>query len=435
MDGNLGRLTPIAAPMTDTARRQGWIVAAPGLRCYHCGVGAALPTRAVNLQQARAQHGDLVDRFLPALMRSDPLADDVAHDFATLGRTQSRQLLDVVLRDGIGAAPDAPSSLRALFSQLDHVPVWVDWPAIGRGSDVLFRTGLFGGTVLGAKSLVTGYCSPGGNKPLVFSGQLEHRKRIGYRLAETCRFVADVCERGGMRRFGPGFATTVRVRIMHATVRRLIAESGKYDEQAWGVAINQHDMVGTTMLFSLAFLEGVRAFGFRFTAQEVDDFLHLWRYNGWLIGVEPELLPTNEAAAARISDLIAMTQGQPDDDARMLVRSFIESPSYAAAEDNPKAQALARRHVALGFGFTRSLLGDEMADALELPRTATRLVLPGIRKVLSRVDRVGRHLPGYDRQLARAGRRYWQQTIELGLAGRLAQFMPPAQLDGLRVPG
>lgn len=398
-------------------------------------MGAALPTRAVNLAQARERHGDLVDRFLPSLMRSDPLADRVARDFAAQGRTQSRRMLDLVLREGISAAPDAPDSLRALFEQLDHVPVWVDWDAVDRASDVLFRTGLFGGTVLGAKSLVTGYCSPGGNKPLVFSGQLEHRKRIGYRLAETCRFVADVCERGGMRRFGPGFATTVRVRIMHATVRHLLRESGQYDEAAWGVAINQHDMVGTTMLFSLAFLEGVRAFGFVFTPQEADDFLHLWRYNGWLIGVESELLPTSEASAVRLSDLIAMTQGQPDDDARMLVRSFIESPGYTVPDDDPKAQAVARRHVALGFGFTRSLLGEEMADALDLPRTPARLVMPGIRGVISRMERVGRRVPGYDRKLAAAGRRYWQQTIELGLAGRIAQFMPPARLEGLRLPG
>ena len=391
-----------------------------------------LPTRAVDLPLARERYGDLVDRFLPSLMRSDPLADAVAHDFASLGQTKSRTLLDLVLREGITAAPHAPQSVRALFEQLDHVPVWVDWSAVDRASDVLFRTGLFGGAVLGAKSLITGYCSPGGNKPLVFSGQLEHRKRIGYRLAETSRFVADVCERGGMRRNGPGFATTVRVRIMHATVRRLLAESGKYDEASWGVPINQHDMVGTTLLFSHAFLEGVRAFGFVVTPDEADDFLHLWRYNGWLIGVEPELLPTSESSADRISGLIAMTQGQPDDDARMLVRSFIESPRFTADEQDPKARALARRHVALGFGFTRALLGEEMADALHLPRTPARLVLPGIHKVLSRLERVGRRVPGYDRKLAQSGRHYWEQAIELGLAGRIAQFMPPTRLEGLR---
>lgn len=389
-----------------------------------------LPKRAVNLAEARARYGDLVDRFLPALTRSDPLADAVARDFAELGRSKGRALLDRALKEGIGAAPDAPESLRALFAQLDHVPVWVDWAALDRASDVLFRTGFIGGTVLGAKSLVTGYCSPGGNKPLVFTGQLERSARVGYRIAETCRFVVDVCERGGMRRFSPGFASTVRVRIMHATVRHLIAESGKFDESAWGVPINQHDMVATTILFSQAYLEGIRAFGFSLTPAEADDFLHLWRYNGWVIGVEPELLPSSETQALRLADLITTTQGPPDDDARMLVRSFVESP-MSVASDDPKSRAIARRQVALGYGFTRSLLGDAMADALDLPRTPTRFILPSVRRVLARMEGVGRRVPGYDTKLIQAGRRYWDTTIELALAGRIAQFMPPSELEGL----
>lgn len=405
-------------------------VVEPPLRCYPSNVSVAIPTRAVQVAQARARYGDLVDRFLPSLLRTDPLADAVAHDFAELGRTQSRALLDRALAEGIHAVADAPASLVALFEQLDHVPVWVDWAAVDRASDVLFRTGFFGGTVLGAKSLVTGYCSPGGNKPLVFTGQLERRERVGYRLAETCRFVVDVCERGGMRRFGPGFASTVRVRIMHATVRRLILESGRYDVAAWGEPINQHDMVATTLLFSQAFLEGVRMFGFAVTAAEADDFLHLWRYNGWVIGVEPELLPTNEAQATRLADLIELTQGKPDDDARALVHSFVESPLHTAAAD-PKARAMAERQVTLGYGFTRSLLGDIMADDLALPRNAARYIVPGVRKVLGRMEHVGRRVPGYDARLIRAGHQYWNRTIELGLAGRMAQFMPPAELEGL----
>jgi hypothetical protein len=37
---------------------------------------------------------------------------------------------------------------------------------------VLLRTGFLGGIVLGFRSLVAGYCSPAGNKPLAFSGRL-----------------------------------------------------------------------------------------------------------------------------------------------------------------------------------------------------------------------------------------------------------------------
>lgn len=383
----------------------------------------------MNLAQARAHHGDLVDRFLPALTRTDPLADAVAADFAELGRSASRALLDRALQQGIGSVPDAPRSLHALFEQLDHVPVWVDWPAIDRACDVFFRTGFFGGAVLGAKSLVTGYCSPGGNKPLVFTGQLERRQRVGYRLAETCRFVVDVSGRGGMRRHGPGFASTVRVRIMHATVRHLIGCSGRYDEDAWGAPINQHDMVATTMLFSHAFLEGIRAFGLAPTAEEAHDFMQLWRYNGWVIGVESELLPTSEAHARQLADVVALTQGPPDDDARALVRAFIESPRHVVTDE--ASRRLAQRQVTLGYAFTRSLLGEAMADALELPRTAGRHLVPGVRQVLGRMERVGRHLPGYDRRMIHAGRRYWARTIETALAGKVAQFMPPSELEGL----
>ena len=76
-------------------------------------------------------------------------------------------------------------------------------------------------------------------------------------------------------------------------------------------------------------------------------------------------------------------------------------------------------------------LGDTMADDLGLPRNAARFIVPSAREGVSRMERVGRRVPGYDARLVRSGRRYWDRTIELGLAGRMAQFMPPMQLEGL----
>lgn len=389
-----------------------------------------LPARVSNVEAARASHGGVVDRLLPALMRGDPLGDAVAKDFAELGRAPSRHMLDVALGHGIDAVPDAPASLVQLFETLDHVPAWVDLATLRRAGALLFRTGMAGGIVLGAKSLLTGYCSPGGNKPLVFSGQLQRRERLGYRLAETSRFVVDVCREGGMRRFGPGFAATVRVRIMHATVRRLLTESGAYRPELWGVPINQHDMVGTTLLFSLAFLDGARAFGFRFTTGEVEDFLQLWRYNGYVIGVEESLLRDAATQARPMSECIAQTQGEPDDDARALVRAMIESPVHQAAPTQ-RAQQLARHQVWAGYGFARTLLGEPMADALGLPRTPARFVVPTIRRVLGRVERVGRRVPGYDAKLITAGQQHWNAAIAAGLQGKGATFAPPSSLEGL----
>lgn len=395
---------------------------------------APLPSRAVNQREARRRYGRYVDELLGALVREDPLADAVARDFAAMGRGASRAMLDRALRHGIAAVDDAPESLRALFAAIDTCPDWVDWPAVERAGQTLFRTGFIGGTVLGTKSLMTGYVSPAGNKPLIMSGQLHRRDRIGFRLAETSRFVVDVCTPGGMRRFGAGFATTVRVRIMHAMVRHLLHQSGQWDAEAWGAPINQHDMAGTTLLFSGAFVEGVRQFGFEVDRREAEDYLMLWRLNGWLIGVEPALLPNDEREAMRLAEVIRITQADPDDDARKLVHAMIRSPLQTAPDD-AKAQAMAARQVRLGWGFARAMLGEDMADKLELPKTPARHVVPAMAKVISRAEAVAnKHASSraaWRRAWTRAGHRYWKMAIEQGLAGRPASFVPPTNLEGL----
>ena len=45
----------------------------------------------------------------------------------------------------------------------------------------------------------------------------------------------------------------------------MILRSGRWDAERWGAPINQHDMAGTQLLFSLAVLEGLRTLGFRIT--------------------------------------------------------------------------------------------------------------------------------------------------------------------------
>src|SRR5262249_51979302 len=177
-------------------------------------------------------------------------------------------MLEAALDRGIGAVPDAPEALRALFAELDRVPAWVDWPTLDAGGELLMRAGPFGGMVLGAGSLVLGYASPGGNKPLVFSGRLT--EQAPRRLDETSRFVQAVCRPGGMQRSGDGFKITVKVRLMHAEVRRMILRSGRWDDARWGAPLNQHDMAATTLLFSLVVLEGLRSLGLVIGREEAE---------------------------------------------------------------------------------------------------------------------------------------------------------------------
>ncbi|MEM6959940.1 MAG: oxygenase MpaB family protein, partial [Myxococcota bacterium] len=307
---------------------------------------AAPPTRVRDPRTARQLYGPLADRAFAGLMEGDPLADEAAFDAAP-------KWLDRAARAETPAG--MPKSLRRLVDAMASPPSWVNYDRCDRAGRLLFRSSAAGGIVLGAKSLLGGYTSPAGNKPLAFSGQLE--QSVQFRLAETGRFVVETCRRGGLRPGAPGWGITLRVRLMHARVRQLLLRDARWRTSDWGVPINQHDMVATSLLFSTVFVDGVRAFGVPVSAEEDADYIHLWRTSGWLMGVDASLQPTSRIECDRLHTLIESTQHPPDDDSRALTRALLHSPRLSQPD------SIAQRHVELGEGFARALLGDAMADA------------------------------------------------------------------------
>jgi len=383
-----------------------------------------IPSRFTHLASARAAFGDRVDRLAPYLLEVDPLADAAAEALAALPPGRGFALLDDALERGVDAV-SAPPALRALFAEVDRVPPWVDWAALDHGGEVLVRAGVLGGMVLAARSIVLGYASPGGNKPLVFSGRLT--EQAARRLNETSRFVQAVCRPGGMRRGADGFKITLKVRLIHAEVRRMIQRSGRWDEARWGAPINQHDMAATTLLFSLVVLDGLRLFGLDVSAEEAEHYLQLWRYVGRVMGCDPELTPTGELEARRLADLIAATQGPPDEDSRALTHALLHAGEQVAK--TPADRRRARIETELGQGLVRSLLGDAMADDLGVPETRWRHALPLFRGVNVAAEQVRLRVPAVQRAAVEQGNRYWDRVVEIGLAGATAEFRPPERLS------
>ncbi len=380
------------------------------------------PRRFVNLVAARAEFGDRVDRIGAFLWKPDALADALV-DWMMQAGPSAQQLLDQALDRGIDSVESPPEPLRALFAVVDRVPAWVDFPTLSRGGEVLLRAGILGGFVLGARSIIYGYTSPGGNKPLVFSGRL--REQAARRLHETSRFVEAVSQREGMRRFSDGFKITIKVRMMHAMVRKMILRSGRWDMEQWGLPINQHDMAATTLLFSVVLLDGLRQLGCTITAADSDDYMHLWRYVGWLIGVDDELLPGNEAEGRRYGFVVKATQGPPDEDARNLTRALLDAPMTEAKN---RLQMIRARFISqLGRGLCRGLMGDEIADQLGVEHTALDYVVPTIASMVWPVERV-RHRGQLNPFFTAIGRRYWSEIIKAGLGANPATFAMPERL-------
>ena len=400
---------------------------APGSRPVILYRVTAFPSRYVNLAAARLRFGDRVDRLGKFLSEVDRPADLVVEAIEGLPKGEGWRLLEEGLRGGSRAIPSAPRAMRDLLDAATEVPAWVDWPTCDRGGEMLMRVGVLGGAVLGSHSLVLGYASPAGNKPLVLSGRL--KQQAMRRLNETARFVQAVCRPGGMRPFSDGWQITLKVRLIHAQVRRMILKTGTWNERAWGAPVNQHDMVGTTLLFSIAIMDGLRKLGVRIDADEGERYIHLWRWVGHVIGVDPQLLPASEPDATRLADLIAATMAPPDQDSRDLTKALFDAAWEGAV--TPKQKRDAARKVLFGTTLCRELVGEELADALDVPRNSVRFALPMVRRLVGGVERFTRAVPFAERGAIAAGSHYWDRVVQIGLQGATYEFALPSRLGSL----
>ncbi len=377
------------------------------------GAAAIIPARFYDPERARAVHGHRSDLLAPALLRSDPHADAVVESFAHLPAGRGAALLDAALARGIDSVPDAPAALIALFRHVEDVPMWVDWDELAVGGAALMRTGMLGLLTLMCYSLPMAYAVSDGNKPLTFSGKLVGR--AARRLNETGRFVIETCRRDGLRRTGEGFRITIKVRLMHAQVRRLLLKSGRWKSDQWGVPINQADMAATNVTFSAVVLRGLHKLGVRMSARERAAAMQLWRYSGHLSGVEPALLTATESEAERLAELMWLTRRPADDDSRQLVRALMGCRLAPPLDRIGNVAGLLE-------ATTRALVGNEVADELELPRTRAALLLPFLRVAVLATEVARRVVPAVDRSLLRVGERVWELVIASGLAGKPAEF-------------
>lgn len=333
------------------------------------------------------------------MQMGDRLADGVVAMYKTLPPGQGRKLLDQALEQGIESVDNPPQALVDLFAQIDCEPIWLDRDKIKLACDVSRRLGPWGELVLRNMSLMGGYLGAAAAKPLVFTGQLD--RMTPRRLVETGKFWMDVTTKGGLERHEEGFKSAIRVRMMHAQVRSMLLQSGKWN-MGWGYPLNQWDSMATILEFSAIYLTGLRAIGFLFTKREREAVMHLWRYIGFLMGVEERILPANEDDAMRALYQIIATICEADDDSRQLGQALAESPLQFAS-DHWLSQRLARVERTLRIGYTRYILGDESGDKLGLPRTAAKYFWPAQMPLRMGSEILRMTVPGLNRALVKFG--------------------------------
>lgn len=310
------------------------------------------------------------DRLIAALWEGDPLMDAVLDWMYEAGMAQARPLFERALEEGIEAVPDAPAPLRAFFAEVDREPDWLDRELLERGVRFVHRTGLAGPYILRDFALMGGYLLSGFNHTLVLTGALH--KGAARRIAETGKWWMDCTEPEGLRRFGPGFRTTVRVRMVHALVRRNLPDRPEWDNLQWGLPVNQVDMAATYLAFCVVMLFGVRALGVPVSREDSLAVMHLWKYACWLMGVDERWLVDTERDGLVLLYQTWMTQSPPDWTSRELGRALAEEPlgrRYPWRDRAPRLHGLFLRVLYHQHLSTSALfLNRRQREQLGLPR-------------------------------------------------------------------
>ncbi|QER40890.1 DUF2236 domain-containing protein [Acinetobacter suaedae] len=237
---------------------------------------------------------------------------------------QHRKYFETALYEGLDKLPHNIPELTHFFHLVEQKPVWYEQHKVDAAIKFTYRLGINNGLILRDLSLMTGYMYPGFNQPLILTGAL--KKQAGTRLAETTKWWVDITEPDGFTRFGKGFTSTIYVRFIHALVRHQLHKSEKWDAETWGLPINQYDQAMTNIAFSGVVLIGIRALGIFPNKQEVDSFLHFWKYAGWLMGIEEKWLVDQERDGWKLIYWMQFAHPQSDASSISLGSSLSKEP-------------------------------------------------------------------------------------------------------------
>jgi hypothetical protein len=285
-----------------------------------------------------------------ARLRGDPAADTLVsrlgpHAWAVVAMMRGVRRSDEPLPAAL------PPEARRFFAEEGLPPTWMDRGRVLRAqrwaNDHLFDIT----TALFCASLPTAYAAERGSRVLAATGRMEGD--TDKRVNETARFVLDVLARGSLEPGGPGLRAIQKTRFVHAAVRRALVERAADGGE---VPINQEDLLGTLLTFSVIVIRAVRRLGVAVDERDADDFFHLWRAVGAMMGIEEKLLPVDFAEATERAGDIADRHFQPSPHGRALMAVLL-TRIEAHVPGLPRAPRFLVRHLA----------GDRVADLLGVP--------------------------------------------------------------------
>ena len=347
------------------------------------------------LEPHRQIGDEALDEILETLHREgNPLGP--ADDFLFLAKASVKKFQQTP-----GRCKESDIKMSNFISQYENIPSWVDMNQIERGQNVFLAYAGSMGITLFYKSLVAGFSIPKIAAVIRSTGYLappSKPEQVQQRLLDTGQLISACVGHGidALLPGGDGWRTAIHVRVLHAKVRRAILRKQgkrKWDLEKYGIPINQEDMAGTLLAFSLNPLLGTEFItGASLPMQEKLDYLALWRYIGWLLGVDTidhkyqstDASPLDPCGpgistisnpiqnSEAILESIILHLVHPDETSVQVAHHILKSrgsskPGEITSVELSKSVAEKSNMFYLRAMICRAFIGDPLADALKLP--------------------------------------------------------------------
>lgn len=320
--------------------------------------------------KAHALDPSLTDTYIAHTLVGDPLADAAVESLAHMRQSEISRLITSGMDQNHEVFRDAPDALKELIAHAESPPAAFAYDpekaiagmrAFHKYSDLFFVGMVLDATLVGLTASMS--------KSFYATGRLTETLR---RVKQNTRHFVEITLPGGLERHGDGWKVTLRIRLIHAQIRRLFLESGEWDTESDGLPVSAAHMALSATSFSAATLESVRKMGVQLSAEERAGFMHIWHHVKWLIGVPEALIFESEEETLHLRKIGRMCEDITSFEAVKLSHAQIEIVPDLLGITNPKQQ---KRLKSLLYRTARALMGNELADAREYPKQSTFGVL------------------------------------------------------------
>ncbi|WAC53956.1 oxygenase MpaB family protein [Gordonia sp. SL306] len=288
----------------------------------------------------------------------DPEADAVIAALLDRGEVPKvNKILRSWTKNGQPLPAGLPTELRDFMEHARQLPPWTDREKLATAVRFNQKRGTYLGVLYGFASGMMSTVIPKEARAVYYSkGGADMKDRI----TKTAKLGYDIGSLNAYQPDGEMIVTCVKTRMAHAAVRHLLPQSPHWVHAApEKKPISQADIMVTWHSLPTTVWRNLQKWNVPIARDESEGFLHSWQVSAAMLGVQDQYIPASWSSA--------------DSQAKQVLDPIL-APT-------PEGKKLADILLGLGFNLdlsllsrgvlgalTRFMLGDKIADWLDIPR-------------------------------------------------------------------